>query len=139
MKILVTGGSGFIGSHLIRFLLENSNNHSILNVDCLTYASNNSLEAINDSSRYRHEEIDICNQEDITRVLNEFKPDCIMHLAAESHVDNSIKGPGKFITTNILGTFNLLDCALGYMNKENVNHFRFHHVSTHEVWRSNKI
>tara|TARA_B100000780_G_C21110447_1_gene448727 strand:+ start:830 stop:1837 length:1008 start_codon:yes stop_codon:yes gene_type:complete len=134
MKLLVTGGSGFIGSHLIKLLLADSQNHSILNIDCLTYASNNSLEFLNSSSRYQHEEVDICSEEDVNRILSQFKPDCIMHLAAESHVDNSIKGPGKFVTTNILGTFNLLNCSLSYVKKENINQFRFHHVSTDEVY-----
>lgn len=137
MKILITGGAGFIGSALIRHIIENTND-SVINVDKLTYAGNlNSLTNISDSTRYQFYQTDICDSSEIAEILNREQPDCIMHLAAESHVDRSIDGPSEFIQTNIVGTFTLLDCTLRYYQQlENTKKelFRFHHISTDEVY-----
>ena len=137
MKFLVTGGAGFIGSAVIRHLI-NDTDHSVVNVDKLTYAGNlHSLESVSDSDRYAFEQIDICDANAVKRVYDEHQPDIIMHLAAESHVDRSIDGPGEFIQTNIVGTYTLLDQARAYWNGlggEKREGFRFHHISTDEVY-----
>lgn len=137
MKFLVTGGAGFIGSAVIRHLI-NDTNHSVVNVDKLTYAGNlHSLDSVSDSDRYSFEQVDICDSEQIARVYEEYQPDIIMHLAAESHVDRSIDGPGEFIITNIVGTYTLLDEARKYwltLDDEKKDNFRFHHISTDEVY-----
>ena len=135
--ILVTGGAGFIGSELIRHLLSSSN-HSVVNVDKLTYSGNlESLESINNSKRYHFEHIDICYEIEFKRVLVEKKPDTIIHLAAESHVDRSIDGPKEFILTNIVGTYTILEQSNQYwqsLQGEKKDNFRFLHVSTDEVY-----
>lgn len=135
--ILVTGGAGFIGSAVIRHLI-NDTDMAVVNVDKLTYAGNlESLSSISDSSRYNFECIDICDEKEIARVLREYQPDIIMHLAAESHVDRSIDGPGEFIQTNIIGTYNMLQQSRIYWNQLDQNKkaaFRFHHISTDEVY-----
>ena len=106
MKFLITGGSGFIGSALVRFLI-NETDHEVLNLDKLTYAGNpESLTTIADNPRYQFVQADICDAERMKTIINEFQPDKIMHLAAESHVDRSVDSPGEFIQTNIIGTFN---------------------------------
>ena len=135
--ILVTGGAGFIGSELVRYLICSSN-HIVVNVDKLTYSGNlQSLDSVAANKRYHFEKIDICNENQIHRVLIGYEPDIIIHLAAESHVDRSIDGPKEFIQTNIVGTFNLLEQSRKYwqslpgQKKEN---FRFLHVSTDEVY-----
>ena len=137
MKIAVTGGAGFIGSALIRHLINETENE-VLNVDKLTYAGNlESLVSVAESKRYSFEKVDICNADEIKRVLNSFQPDAIMHLAAESHVDRSIDGPADFIQTNIVGTYILLEEARNYWSnlpKEGKDKFRFHHISTDEVY-----
>ncbi len=137
MKILVTGGAGFIGSALIRYLIQ-STNDTVLNVDNLTYAGNlESLKSIENSPNYHFIKADVCDFDKITAIVNEFTPDAIMHLAAESHVDRSIDGPTDFINTNIIGTFNLLEVAKNYWNKlsiEKQSLFKFHHISTDEVY-----
>jgi len=136
-KILVTGGAGFIGSAVIRHLI-NDTDHTVINVDKLTYAGNlESLASISDNPRYHFEQVDICNAQEIIRILTQYQPDIIMHLAAESHVDRSIDGPGDFIQTNIVGTYNLLEQARAYwtsLEAEKKAHFRFHHISTDEVY-----
>jgi len=135
--ILITGGAGFIGSALIRFLI-NETEHHVINVDKLTYAGNlESLDSIANSSRYNFMQLDICDQQGIADVLKKHQPDAIMHLAAESHVDRSIDGPVEFIQTNIVGTFTLLDAAREYWSSlegDRKNNFRFHHISTDEVY-----
>lgn len=135
--ILVTGGAGFIGSAVIRHLISDTN-HSVVNVDKLTYAGNlESLESIKDTARYAFEQVDICDATELKRLFKEYKPDIVMHLAAESHVDRSIDGPGEFIHTNIIGTFTLLEQARAYWNDLDGHKkakFKFHHISTDEVY-----
>ena len=137
MKFLVTGGAGFIGSAVIRYLI-NETEHEVLNVDKLTYAGNlHNVEEVSSSKRYNFVQCDICDRESIRKIFSEFKPDKIMHLAAESHVDRSISGPADFIQTNIIGTFTLLDAALELyksLSEEKKANFRFHHISTDEVY-----
>jgi dTDP-glucose 4,6-dehydratase len=139
MKVLVTGGAGFIGSAVCR-LFVGELGATVLNVDKLTYAANlASLKAIESNPRYAFHHGDICNRPGIAGLLRSFAPDAILHLAAESHVDRSIDGPGAFITTNIEGTYALLDAALEYwrtLPAERARRFRFHHVSTDEVFGS---
>ena len=136
-KLLITGGAGFIGSAVIRHIINNTE-HSVVNVDKLTYAGNlESLESIEDDARYAFEQVDICNAAEIKRVFNEHQPDIVMHLAAESHVDRSIDGPGEFIQTNIVGTYALLEEARDYwsnLDGDKKDNFKFHHVSTDEVY-----
>jgi len=136
-KLLITGGAGFIGSAVIRHIIDNTD-HSVVNVDKLTYAGNlESLESIEDDARYAFEQVDICNAAEIKRVFNEHQPDIVMHLAAESHVDRSIDGPGEFIQTNIVGTYILLEEARDYwsgLDDNKKDSFKFHHVSTDEVY-----
>ncbi len=136
-RIIITGGAGFIGSALIRFLIEETE-HEILNVDKLTYAGNlQSLEQICEHPRYRFQQLDICNATGIEQALNQFEPDWIMHLAAESHVDRSIDGPADFIQTNIVGTYVLLEAAKKYwlsLADDKKDSFKFHHISTDEVY-----
>tara|TARA_B100000780_G_scaffold32100_1_gene20277 strand:+ start:1736 stop:2740 length:1005 start_codon:yes stop_codon:yes gene_type:complete len=134
MKILITGGSGFIGSALIRYLLNNFKSYEILNIDKLTYAANNSLQEFSDNKNYSHLNVDITDKNELIKAFLGFKPQCVMHLAAESHVDNSIKNPDEFIKTNIIGTFNMLNCSLEYINEFQPENFRFHHISTDEVF-----
>ena len=137
MKILITGGAGFIGSAVIRHIIRNTND-AVVNVDKLTYAGNlESLFSVEDSARYHFEQIDICDRIALDRVFTDFKPDAVMHLAAESHVDRSITGPAEFIQTNIVGTYHLLEATREYWNtlaKEAKHTFRFHHISTDEVY-----
>lgn len=137
MKILVTGGAGFIGSAVIRHIISKTQDY-VVNVDALTYAGNvESLPNIESNERYVFEHVDICNLAEMMRVFSEHKPDVVMHLAAESHVDRSIDGPAAFIQTNIVGTYNMLEAARSYWNQldENAKQtFRFHHISTDEVY-----
>ncbi len=136
-KILVTGGAGFIGSAVIRHLI-NDTKHLVVNVDKLTYAGNlTSLASVSNNSRYAFEQVDICDANELKRVFNTHQPDIVMHLAAESHVDRSIDGPGEFIQTNIVGTYTLLEQARAYyesLSFERRDGFRFHHISTDEVY-----
>lgn len=135
--ILVTGGAGFIGSAVVRHLI-NDTAHTVINVDKLTYAGNlESLNSVSDNDRYFFEQVDICDGPNVKRVLNEHQPDIIMHLAAESHVDRSIDGPGEFMQTNIMGTYQLLEQARAYyesLSNTKKQGFRFHHISTDEVY-----
>ncbi len=139
MRILVTGGAGFIGSALVRHLIENTE-HEVLNFDKLTYAGTlSSLSPIASSPRYRFKQGDICDERAVSAAIEDFQPDVITHLAAESHVDRSIDGPGAFIQTNIVGTYTMLAAALDYWRKLPVvrgQAFRFHHISTDEVFGS---
>ena len=135
--ILVTGGAGFIGSAVIRHLINDTDYH-VINVDKLTYAGNlESLISVSDNPRYTFEHVDICDAKEIKRVFTQHQPDIIMHLAAESHVDRSIDGPGEFIQTNIVGTYTLLEQARTYwtsLTAQKKAGFRFHHISTDEVY-----
>jgi dTDP-glucose 4,6-dehydratase len=137
LKILVTGGAGFIGSSVVRSII-NQTKYDIVNLDKLTYAGNfDSLTDVASSQRYSLEQVDICDANALTRVLEQHQPDCVMHLAAESHVDRSIDGPSDFVDTNIVGTFNLLEAARHYyesLEEDKREQFRFHHISTDEVF-----
>jgi dTDP-glucose 4,6-dehydratase len=137
MKILVTGGAGFIGSAVVRHIIENTND-TVVNVDKLTYAGNlESLIEVSTHERYAFEPVDICDRDALNRVFELHQPDAVMHLAAESHVDRSIDGPAAFIETNIVGTYTLLEAARAYwnqLNQERKAAFRFHHISTDEVY-----
>ena len=139
MKFFITGGLGFIGTNLIKFLLA-KNKHEILNLDKITYAANSSVNKYFSKNKlYSFVKGDICDEILLKNLLDDFKPDYIMNLAAESHVDKSICGPSNFIRTNILGTSNLLNQARDYwinLSKEKKNKFRFHHISTDEVFGS---
>jgi len=135
--IIVTGGAGFIGSAVVRELINNTQ-HTVINLDKLTYAGNlESLKSVDTSDRYRFEQVDICDPAAVKHVFETHQPDIVMHLAAESHVDRSIDGPGEFIHTNIVGTYTLLDQARAYWNELDFDkkaNFRFHHISTDEVY-----
>lgn len=137
MKLLVTGGAGFIGSAVIRHLILDKQ-YSVVNVDKLTYAGN--LESLNDvdtSDLYSFECVDICNLSELQRVFLQHRPDKVMHLAAESHVDRSIDGPSTFVDTNIVGTYCMLEASRHYwlsLEGESRDAFRFHHISTDEVF-----
>ncbi|WP_114700220.1 dTDP-glucose 4,6-dehydratase [Psychrobacter proteolyticus] len=137
MKILVTGGAGFIGSAVIRHIIHNTDDE-VLNVDKLTYAGNlESLKDIEQSARYKFQQIDICNKEALEQAFDSFQPNLVMHLAAESHVDRSIDGPAEFINTNIVGTYHLLEVARQYwqsLDDIGKQQFKFHHISTDEVY-----
>lgn len=137
MKVLVTGGAGFIGSAVVRHLIE-ATDHEVVNLDKLTYAGNlESLASVGDSERYCFEQVDICDREALARVFDGHQPDAVMHLAAESHVDRSIDGPGDFIQTNVVGTYTLLEAARSYwssLDESAQQAFRFHHISTDEVY-----
>lgn len=137
MKLLVTGGAGFIGSAVIRYIFRNTSD-DVVNLDKLTYAGNlQSLVEVSDSERYAFEQVDICNRAELDRVLQDHRPDAIMHLAAESHVDRSIDGPADFVETNIVGTYTLLEATRAYwigLDEAAKQAFRFHHISTDEVY-----
>ncbi|GLK65207.1 dTDP-glucose 4,6-dehydratase [Paracoccus kondratievae] len=136
MKILVTGGAGFIGSAVVRLAVARG--HEVVNLDALTYAANlANVASVADSPLYRFEQADIRDRAALDRILSTHKPDAIMHLAAESHVDRSIDGPGAFIETNVTGTYNLLEAARAYWTTQGrPEGFRFHHISTDEVFGS---
>lgn len=137
MKILVTGGAGFIGSSVVRHII-NQTSDSVINVDKLTYAGNlESLTEVSQDPRYTFIQADICDRASLDAIFDEHQPDVVMHLAAESHVDRSISGPAEFIQTNIVGTYVLLESARSYWNNLNATRkasFRFHHISTDEVY-----
>ncbi|EPY4260142.1 dTDP-glucose 4,6-dehydratase [Klebsiella variicola] len=137
MKILVTGGAGFIGSAVVRHIIENTRDE-VRVVDCLTYAGNlESLAPVAGSERYSFSQTDITDAAAVAVQFSEFRPDIVMHLAAESHVDRSIDGPAAFIQTNVIGTFTLLEAARHYwsgLGEAQKQAFRFHHISTDEVY-----
>ena len=137
MKLLVTGGAGFIGSALIRYLVGETGNE-VVNLDKLTYAGNlDSLSSVSDSPRYAFEQADICERESLDKIFSTHQPDAVIHLAAESHVDRSIDGPGDFIQTNLVGTYSMLEASRTYWSslaEPARDKFRFLHVSTDEVY-----
>lgn len=139
MRIIVTGGAGFIGSALVRHLIKNTE-HTVLNLDKLTYAGNlESIKEVSDSGCYGFVQADITDKLAVKDIIENFAPDAVMHLAAESHVDRSIDGPATFIETNIVGTYNMLECCRGYWNDlpaDRKKAFRFQHISTDEVYGS---
>ncbi|MDB0052938.1 GDP-mannose 4,6-dehydratase, partial [Ascidiaceihabitans sp.] len=138
MKFLVTGGAGFIGSAVVRQAIADG--HDVVCLDKLTYAASlTNVESVCDFQTYHFEQVDICDRAALDRVFGGHKPDCVMHLAAESHVDRSIDAPGAFIDTNVIGTYTLLEAARAYWQNQDqslysTNGFRFHHISTDEVY-----
>jgi dTDP-glucose 4,6-dehydratase len=142
MNLLITGGAGFIGSNLIHHIIDQPVIERLVNLDCLTYAGHpENLTAVASHPKYAFERVDLRDKEKVVRVLHQHRISHVMHLAAESHVDRSITGPGDFITTNIVGTFNLLEaCRAQWLNPPSANRppasARFHHVSTDEVYGS---
>jgi dTDP-glucose 4,6-dehydratase len=139
-NLLITGGAGFIGSNFIRYIQEHSPQVHLVNLDLLTYAgSKENLRDLPHPEKHIFVEADICDQPLIEKLLNEHSIDTIVHFAAESHVDRSLKGPGAFVQTNIVGTFSLLEAARKVWlqdNKLGEDHVRFHHISTDEVYGS---
>ncbi|MDU2707281.1 dTDP-glucose 4,6-dehydratase [Klebsiella grimontii] len=137
MKILVTGGAGFIGSAVVRHIIENTSDE-VRVIDCLTYAGNlESLAPVAGNERYSFSQTDITDAKSVAEQFSDFRPDIVMHLAAESHVDRSIDGPAAFIQTNLIGTFILLEAARQYwsaLDTAQKQTFRFHHISTDEVY-----
>lgn len=137
MKIIVTGGAGFIGSAVVRHIID-ATSDDVLVIDKLTYAGNmESLAPVASNARYSFRQIDICDRAALDKIFEQFQPDAVMHLAAESHVDRSIDGPAAFIETNIVGTYVLLEAARHYWNQlatPGKEAFRFHHISTDEVY-----
>ena len=140
LTFMITGGAGFIGSAVIRELIHNSPHH-VINIDKLTYAGNlNSLASVKDNPRYHFIKADIADSSAMQQAFQQFQPNVLMHLAAESHVDRSINGPAEFIQTNIIGTYTLLEAARQYRlqlsqhDPNKANAFRFHHISTDEVY-----
>ena len=137
MKIFITGGAGFIGSAVIRHYIDNTD-YTVINIDKLTYAGNlESLGSARNHSRHIFKKMDICNRESLDHLFQEYRPNAIMHLAAESHVDRSIDGPADFVDTNIIGTYTLLESAKSFwsqLDEVDKQQFRFHHVSTDEVY-----
>src|SRR5262245_25478615 len=135
MKILLTGGAGFIGSALVRYLIGQTD-HQVLVVDKITYAGNlASLASVQADPRYQFSRTDICDSLTIPKIFSSFDPDAVMHLAAESHVDRSIDGPAEFINTNVVGTYAMLEAALAHWRERgDTKNFRFLHVSTDEVY-----
>ncbi len=137
MKIFVTGGAGFIGSAVVRHIIQDTTDEVIV-VDSLTYAGNlESLAPVANSERYHFAQVSICDRNELDALFTRYQPDAVMHLAAESHVDRSIDGPAAFIETNITGTYTLLEAARSYWNNLNAaakQRFRFHHISTDEVY-----
>ncbi|MCF7529063.1 dTDP-glucose 4,6-dehydratase [Neisseria lisongii] len=135
--ILVTGGAGFIGSAVVRHIINHTAD-TVVNLDKLTYAGNlESLQSVAGSPRYHFERADICDRAALDRIFTQYRPDAVMHLAAESHVDRSIDGPAAFIETNIVGTYTLLEAARNYwqgLDESGKAAFRFHHISTDEVY-----
>jgi dTDP-glucose 4,6-dehydratase len=136
MKLLVTGGAGFIGSAVVRHAVAQG--HQVVNLDALTYAAClENVASVADSPLYAFEQADICDRTALDRIFAMHKPDAVMHLAAESHVDRSIDGPGAFIQTNVTGTYTLLEAARAYwLGADRPAQFRFHHISTDEVFGS---
>src|SRR3954464_6957112 len=138
-RILVTGGAGFIGSAVVRHIIRETE-HQVLVVDKLTYAGNlDSLSPLSNDPRYACVRADVADAPRMRELLESYQPDAVMHLAAESHVDRSIDGPGEFIQTNVVGTFTLLQAALGFwrgLSGAKRGAFRFHHISTDEVFGS---
>ena len=133
MKLLVTGGAGFIGSAVVRQAVRDG--HDVINVDKLTYAANiANVAPVSNSPRYSFEQADICDRSAMDAILAKYQPDAVMHLAAESHVDRSIDGPAAFMETNIAGTYTLLEASRSFWSEN--RDFRFHHISTDEVFGS---
>jgi dTDP-glucose 4,6-dehydratase len=140
MRIFVTGGAGFIGSALVRQLVAEEHEAEVINIDSLTYAGNlESLEPVSNSRRHHFERVDVCDAKAISRLFEHYRPDAVIHLAAETHVDRSIDGPSAFIQTNVIGTYSMLERAREYWSNSSGKakaHFRFVHVSTDEVFGS---
>ncbi len=136
MRLMVTGGAGFIGSAVVRRAIANGD--EVLNVDKLTYAANlANVASVDDNERYHFAKKDICDLPAMAALMKDFQPDTVMNLAAETHVDRSIDGPGAFIQTNIVGAYALLEAARGYLESGAApENFRFHHISTDEVYGS---
>lgn len=135
MKLLVTGGAGFIGSAVVRQAIASG--HQVINIDALTYAAClENVASVADHPHYSFVQADICDSAILDTVFADYTPDAVMHLAAESHVDRSIDRPDAFITTNITGTYSLLEAARAYCERHTPEHFRFHHISTDEVFGS---
>src|SRR2546423_3842935 len=137
MNLLITGGAGFIGSNLIQHIIDQPEIQRLVNLDCLTYAGHlANLERVASHPKYAFEKVDLRDKPAVLRVVEQHQVTHVMHLAAESHVDRSITGPGDFVHTNVVGTFNLLEACRAQWLTNPVSGYRFHHVSTDEVYGS---